>query len=413
MADRAPTSREAERRARGDRALGELLRAVRHAGIEQGRHQRRQERGALLARRCPAARAPGRGSRSRPAGRRAREPPTRPPRGAAPPRREVGRAAGADLLLVADTRPPDGRRCARRLRAARPPAPPARPRGARAAAPARTSPATRTQPRGPARARSAAHRLRAGGGAHEQIAPHQAVAGLLDLGARDAVREGVHRSDLERVARDRAQRQRRALGGVKPIQTGREQRVQRGRERVGRGLLLVEVGDQLLEEERVAAGRGGDPSLAASCSRRPPAMPSSRATLAARRERAEGEHALRSTRRRPLGPALQQIRPRDADDRARARRAAARRRRRADPAAPARRGARPRRPGPAAVRAPARRSAAGRPSPCPRPVVPVLEPHGRRHLARRGGAEPQRRRELADRAPAHGLERRSRAAAST
>ena len=59
-----------------------------------------------------------------------------------------------------------------------------------------------------------------------------------------------------------------------------------------RRLLLADVGHELLEEERVAAGGVGDPSLARPAPGDRPRSPSSSAALAAARERAELEHAL-------------------------------------------------------------------------------------------------------------------------
>ena len=100
---------------------------------------------------------------------------------------------------------------------------------------------------------------RAAVAAHEQVAHDQALAGLLELGSRDAVGERVHLAHLERVPHDRAQRQHRALRRLEPVQAGGEQRVQRGWKRLRRCAALAEPGDELLEEERVAAGRRGDP----------------------------------------------------------------------------------------------------------------------------------------------------------
>ena len=95
--------------------------------------------------------------------------------------------------------------------------------------------------------------------AHEQVAHDQALAGLLELGARDAVGERVHLAHLERVPHDRAEREHGALRRLEPVQAGGEQRVQRGWKRLRRCAALAEPGDELLEEERVAAGRRGDP----------------------------------------------------------------------------------------------------------------------------------------------------------
>ena len=95
--------------------------------------------------------------------------------------------------------------------------------------------------------------------AHEQVAHDQALAGLLELGARDAVGERVHLARLEHLPHDRAQRQHRALRRLEPVQAGGEQRVQRGWKRLRLCAALAEPGDELLEEERVAAGRRGDP----------------------------------------------------------------------------------------------------------------------------------------------------------
>ena len=86
----------------------------------------------------------------------------------------------------------------------------------------------------------------------EQVAADEPVERPVELGPGDSSCQHVHGRGRERVARDGAERQRRALGGVEPVETRREQRVQGG-QRVGRP--LVEVGGELLEERRVGAGR--------------------------------------------------------------------------------------------------------------------------------------------------------------
>ena len=96
--------------------------------------------------------------------------------------------------------------------------------------------------------------------AHQQIALHQPLAGARDVGPGDPGGQRVHRGGVEGVARDRAERQRRALCRVEPVEPRREQRLQRGRQRV-RGAALADVGDELLEEERVAARGLRDLSL--------------------------------------------------------------------------------------------------------------------------------------------------------
>ena len=75
-------------------------------------------------------------------------------------------------------------------------------------------------------------------GPDQQVPPHEAVAGLLELGAGDAAGQRVHGRGLERVAGDGAERERGALGGVEPVEARGEQRVERGRERV-RGWMLL------------------------------------------------------------------------------------------------------------------------------------------------------------------------------
>ena len=96
--------------------------------------------------------------------------------------------------------------------------------------------------------------------ADEQVALQQPLARVLDLRAGDAGGERVHRAGDERVARYRAERERGALGRVEPVEPCGEERVERGRERVRRAA-LGDVGDELLEEERIAAGRLGRPAL--------------------------------------------------------------------------------------------------------------------------------------------------------
>ena len=367
------------------------------AGVGERRHERRQQRGALrpvgpehrdgaveeadLAQQvATAARHPSRG--------------LEPPAG---PRRELGGRARADLLLVAagglemEADPGVGLGQVA-------PSPRATTRAARAAAPARTSPARRRRPRARGRGGSAAAAL----DPDQQVAPHEAVAGLLELGARDPAGQRVHRAGLERVARDRAERERGALGGVEPVEARREQRVQRGREPVRGRVLLVGVGDELLEEQRVAARRLGDPLLDVRL------QPTARDRLEQRRarrgrERAQLEHALAPEAGAPTRGGARAGRAGRPSDQHAARRAAVPRRRGAGPAAQARPGGHRRSPRSAAATGRARRSAAGRPSRCPPRPGPPRVPSPRRPAARpRAEAEPGR--ELVDRAVAHRLQ---------
>ena len=152
----------------------------------------------------------------------------------------------------------------------------------------------------------------------EQVAPHELLARLLELGARDPVGQRVHGRRLERVARDRAERQGGAFGGVEPVQARGEQRVQRRRQRRGLGARLLEEGDELLEEQRVAAGRPAIRRCSAGRGARrrsPRAAPCWRARTAARAR--SPRTAARSCRCRPGGPMparLEQVGARDPGD---------------------------------------------------------------------------------------------------
>ena len=88
----------------------------------------------------------------------------------------------------------------------------------------------------------------------QQVACHEPHTGLLDRRAGDPRRERVDGGRLEPVARDRGERQGGTLGGIERVQPRRQQRVQRRRQRVRRPP-LADVGDELLEEQRVAARR--------------------------------------------------------------------------------------------------------------------------------------------------------------
>ena len=191
-----------------------------------------------------------------------RAPHAPPPRAAGPPRvASSARRGAADLALVAAGGlevEADPRVGLRQLGAERRPA---TRRGARAAAPAPTSPATRRRPRARGRGGIASIRVRPSR-ADEQVAPDQALARLLELGAGHAVGERVHLpgSNASPTIAPSASADRSAV--VEPVQARGEQRVERGRKRFRRRRLLLDVGDELLEEERVAAGRLGDPPLA-------------------------------------------------------------------------------------------------------------------------------------------------------
>ena len=115
----APDAGQSERGARRHGELGELLRTGGRARLDERRDQLGQQLGALLARRCRAARRRARGSRSRPAGRRARAPPCAAAASRRPARRELGRRGAGDLVLVAAGGLEMERRSARRPPAAR------------------------------------------------------------------------------------------------------------------------------------------------------------------------------------------------------------------------------------------------------------------------------------------------------
>ena len=96
--------------------------------------------------------------------------------------------------------------------------------------------------------------------ADEQVALDQPRARALDLGGAEAGGERMHRGGGERVARHGAEGERRALRGVEPVEPRGQQRVQRGGQ-LRRGPPLADVGEELLEEQRVPARRGRDPPL--------------------------------------------------------------------------------------------------------------------------------------------------------
>ena len=133
--------------------------------------------------------------------------------------------------------------------------------------------------------------------------PH---AGAPDLGARDTGRERRHGVGGEAVTDDRRERQRGAFGGLEPVEPRGEQRVQRGRERVRRALLL-DVGDELLEEQRVAAGGRHDPAVLARGER---GARHRRDQRPARLRRERRHHELFPARRTPA----RLIRARDPDE---------------------------------------------------------------------------------------------------
>ena len=96
----------------------------------------------------------------------------------------------------------------------------------------------------------------------QQVALGEPVARPLDVRARHARGQRLDRRRVAAVAGDRGERERRALGRAEPVEPCRQQGVQGGRERLGRRPLADE-GDELLEEQRIAAGRRDDPLLAA------------------------------------------------------------------------------------------------------------------------------------------------------
>ena len=89
----------------------------------------------------------------------------------------------------------------------------------------------------------------------QQVAPHQAPAGRLQVGPREAAGEGEHGGDPERLALHGAALEQLTLDGVEPVEARHEQRLQRGRQALGAPVLPHER-RELLQEQRVAAGRG-------------------------------------------------------------------------------------------------------------------------------------------------------------
>ena len=254
-------AREAERGAHRHRAVRERLGALGRARLQERRHA-----GPAAARRPARPSSPSRATaRSRKPISPSRSPRPRATRAAAASRRpaRAASAAGAAGRSPARSgrRSPDGSRSARRPRAARPRAPPATPRDARAAAPARTSPATRRPPRGPGRGGSAAAGSRlvatSRSRAHEPLAaPARRSARVIPVGQR-VDRSGAKRRRRSRRARARSARWRRGGRGAR-----RAARAAPAGARP-RTAPLADVGDELLEEQRVAAGRLGDPPLLA------------------------------------------------------------------------------------------------------------------------------------------------------
>ncbi len=134
----------------------------------------------------------------------------------------------------------------------------------------------------------------------DQLLPHQGGEGRRDR--RLLRRERLHGAVVEDLALDRAPFEHASLGGLELVEACGQQRLQGGRDD---DLAVGLVGDRqhLLDEERVAAGGPSDPLRAAAPARRSAEQLVD--VLVAQR--------LEPQRDRPGGAALDQLRPRQAE----------------------------------------------------------------------------------------------------
>ena len=264
--------------------------ARRSARVEVGRCGRRGDQvvksfnavGAVGAR---AARRHARGSRS-PGQVAARARRLRPPlRAGSPPAdaRALGHGAGE---RVRSGRPPRGAGRCRPGRAAGSSAPRRFEQAACVvqAVPAPLARRPRRRPRAEAMAEAGPSGPVA---AHEQVALDQALAGLLKHRARDAVGERVHLAhgaNASPTTEAQGERGRAARSASSRSSREASSACSAGGSGLRRCAALAEPGDELLEEERVAAGRRGDP-LALGQGQAPTSS-TSRASATAARERA-------------------------------------------------------------------------------------------------------------------------------
>ena len=91
----------------------------------------------------------------------------------------------------------------------------------------------------------------------QQVALGEPPARALDVSSRPLLGERVDRVRVAAVSGDRGKCERRPVARIERVEPRGEQRMERGREGARRGL-LTDVGDELLEEQGVAAGRGDD-----------------------------------------------------------------------------------------------------------------------------------------------------------
>lgn len=146
----------------------------------------------------------------------------------------------------------------------------------------------------------------------QQVLLDEPVADLLDLRAGDVGGERLHRSGLEPVADDRAERERGTLDRAEPIEPRGEQGMECGRQGVRRAP-LADVGHELFEEEGIAAGCVGDPSFlvgveAAARDRR------QQRSAGRGRERPEPQEGRLPDAARPAGPVVERVGARHKDE---------------------------------------------------------------------------------------------------
>jgi hypothetical protein len=127
----------------------------------------------------------------------------------------------------------------------------------------------------------------AGRGGAQELAPHQPAQTLGDLGPGVRRGQGGHRVLLERLPDDRGPLQHVPVAAVQPVQAGRDQRLDgrrgpRGGQVAGhrpgvalaaQPALLDQGGQQLLDEQGVAAGGPGDPRPGRGRQRPAPGQP--------------------------------------------------------------------------------------------------------------------------------------------
>ena len=109
------------------------------------------------------------------------------------------------------------------------------------------------------RKRNASSPASAGPVGQEQVAPHELLEHPLGVGPREPRGERERRADVEDLALDGPALEQQPLRVADEVEPSREQRPDRRRRRELAGAPLAEMGEELLEEQRVAAGGRRDP----------------------------------------------------------------------------------------------------------------------------------------------------------